>query len=285
MRTACLVLAYAAPRVLAAAVEIYRGIGWDVFVHLDCKADTARYRAEMGKAADLVYFIDEPLSVFWGGFSMVLAEFKLIDAALRSAQYDFLLYVSDDTFPIRPPEALAAMPDPACERITMRRVLPGSGFAWRYEGLYHYDHPATNPRGGGPGRPIDDALVEAITEAQAVGRMGKKHLDIYWGFAYWLLTRPTIEAVLDICRGDPVLWHSFKYSSQPDEIMIHSVIANYLPDRKTMEGPVYMDFSKPNGPAVYHRLADLPADLPTHFYFARKFVPAAVLAPEGTQPA
>ena len=39
MKIACLVLAYAGAPVLARALPVYRAAGWDVFVHLDAKAD------------------------------------------------------------------------------------------------------------------------------------------------------------------------------------------------------------------------------------------------------
>ncbi len=88
MRVACLVIAYSGAAVLAHTLPVYRRAGWDVFVHLDAKADIDVYRTAMAEAADQCRFIPNRTKVFWGGYSMMQAEFDLIHTARAASQYD-----------------------------------------------------------------------------------------------------------------------------------------------------------------------------------------------------
>ena len=69
MKVACLVMAYRAAPVLRRTAGVLAQAGWDVFVHLDRKADRSAYVKALGQAAALCSFVEDPVEVFWGGFS------------------------------------------------------------------------------------------------------------------------------------------------------------------------------------------------------------------------
>jgi hypothetical protein len=256
------VAAYQAPRVLSAAVRAYRAMGWDVLVHLDAKVDLDAYRAEIDAA-----FIEPRIPIFWGGMSQVDAQFLLFDAAL-AAGADRIVYVTDNTLPIRPLREIDAALREPIDRIHISCPKPGTDHALRYETFAIYDHIATNPRGN-PSRVLDAAFFDLAREADGLRLMGKKPLRVYWGLAYRVFTRETIQRIMGICRNDPHLWASFKFSQIPEETMIPSVIGNYLPDLIHADNPVFMDFTQGRGPLVYDRLPVAPP----HCLFARKFAP------------
>ena len=80
MKVACLVMAYRGAPVLRHMAGVYAAAGWDLFVHLDRKADLSDYVHALGDARTHCHFVEDRVEVFWGGFSMIYAELKLIEA-------------------------------------------------------------------------------------------------------------------------------------------------------------------------------------------------------------
>ena len=268
-RVACLVMAYSAPRVLAAASRVYRAMGWDVLVHLDAKVPLSRYANDMAGGAGRCEFIAQRNEGFWGGMSQLDATFCLLNRAL-GGDYDRFVLITDDTFPVRTPDEIAAAIALPVDRLSFTALRPDHEFARRYEDFALYDHRATNPRGGGM-RVIDEEFFRLFDEMKALRAVGKKKLAVHWGFAYWALTRATVDDILGVCLRDANLWQSFRFSRQPDELMIQSVAGNFLSDRPFEPCPVLMEFPPTGGPKLYADLDSLPEAIPPGQVFARKF--------------
>ena len=112
VKLACMVIGCYAPQILAQVLPVFRAAGWDVFVHVDAKVDLSSYQAALGENAAYCRFVD-PVEVYWGGYSMMEAEFRLIRAARNAGAYDKFLLISDDTLPVFPPDWLNAVLWPA----------------------------------------------------------------------------------------------------------------------------------------------------------------------------
>ena len=52
-------------------------------------------------------FVEDPVEIFWGGYSMVRAELKLLAMARGAGPYEKYLLISDDAFPVHTPDMLA----------------------------------------------------------------------------------------------------------------------------------------------------------------------------------
>ncbi len=278
MRLACLVLAYGAAPVLKHAAPIYHAAGWDIFVHVDPKAGQSRYAGDLGEIAALCHFVADPVKVFWGGYSMMEAEIKLICAAQKVGQYDKYLLLSDDSFPAIPASALTRHFDNDEDQLTMERQRDDSPFYARYQAFFCYDHEATAVRSvQTPGRntvarAIDERLEQKLAEIAMLRWKGKKPIDVYYGSQFWALTANSIDLILDIVARDLHLRKSFEFSALPDEIMFQSILGNHLHKRRMDTGPVYVDFSS-GGPRVIERVEDLPRDLQAPHAFIRKISP------------
>jgi hypothetical protein len=272
MKVACLILAYRGADVLARCQPVLAAAGWDVYVHLDRKANISNYAHALGSAGRGCFFVDDPLNVFWGGYSMMQAEFKLIETAREVASYDKYVLLSDDAFPILPPDALAEHLTKGEDYVTCKRQPPKSEFYTRYDKFFFYDHPATMMRDHGTRCvEIDINFEHSIAEISVLRRIGKKKIDVYFGSQFWSLSGSTIEFVMRKVREDLHLTKSFQYSALPDETMIQSILGNYIFKRDRDLGPVYADLSGPGGPREFSRVEDLPFDLRPHQIFERKF--------------
>src|SRR5215472_15428620 len=107
MRCACLIIAYSGADIFARSARILKSAGFDIFVHIDAKADKEKFVARLGGMSHECRFLPQRVSVFWGGYSMMEAEFALLRAAIAAGPYDKYLLLSDDTFPVFPAPVLA----------------------------------------------------------------------------------------------------------------------------------------------------------------------------------
>ncbi len=277
MKLACLILAYSGAPVLARALPVYRSAGWDVFVHLDAKADRTAYTAALGNAAEMCRFVDDPVAVFWAGYSMVRAALRLIQDARAAGTYDRFLLLSDDTMPLFPPGDLNARLAAQGDLITAVGQGPGSKNHADYPKFFFLDHPATTARDGRPrSGEIDERLQTAVLEIAALRTIGKKPVTLYYGSQFWCLTAATIEFILKTIEADRYFVKSFEYTAFSDEMMFQTIIGEAVYQGGRNDGPVYADFySDPGRTRVYRSPRDLPYDLHRHHLFVRKIAPVA----------
>jgi hypothetical protein len=253
MKVACLVMAYRGAPVLRRTMAVLVAAGWDVFVHLDRKADRAAYLAALGDAAQLCSFVEDPLEIFWGGFSMVQAEIRLIETARQVASYDRYILVSDDAIPIHPAPALRALHENEVDFIELNLQQEGSEFHKRYAGFFFLDHSATAAMRQGHRllTELDARFFEKMAEIMTLRQSGKAALDVYWGSQFWSLTAGTVEFVLDAIAADRRRAQSFEFSAISDELLFQSLIGNAQSDRQIESGPMYADWYVEQGPRVY----------------------------------
>lgn len=270
MRLALLVLAYREPEVLRRSIPLYRAAGFDIFVHLELKADAGAYLARLGDAAHSCTLIATRISIFWGGFSMVEAELALIYTAMAKDHYDRFTLVSDDTFPITSKIRLLQVLNEDLDRVMLRRLELSDPFKARYSNFFYFDHQVTSLLG----RPIesaaiDDSFLERTSEIQEQRRRGKKEIDIYYGSQWWSITFETMKVILRKLKGDEHLFLSFKYSAVPDELLFQTLVGNYIERSRVHQALVYVDWSKTPRPYQFREITELQG-IPPEYCFARK---------------
>ena len=276
-KIACLILANSGAQVLSRSLVVYLAAGWDVYVHLDAKRSRDAYTAQLGAAGDKVRFVDDPVKVYWAGFSMIEAELKLIGLARSTGDYDKYLLLSDDTLPLFPAEALNVVLRQDQDFITAVRQGKGSKNDKLFAKYIFPDHDVTTLRPGATQTAeFDERLEAAALEIAALRRIGKKPVDLYYGSQFWALTRDSIETILAVVAEDRHLVLSFRYSSFSDEMFFHSILCREKHKGGIASGPVYADFYTDVGKTrTYREAYELPYDLhPTHL-FVRKVDPDA----------
>jgi hypothetical protein len=275
MKVACLILAYNGAQVLARSLPILAEAGFDVFIHLDRKASREPYVQVLGDAGRRCVFIDDPYEIHWGGYAMMQAELKLLAKARAAGPYDKYLLISDDSFPVVPPDQLRDRLSGDADLITAVRQDRASYIYDRYYDFYCFDHVTTSIRGGPRTGIVDVALENKIAEIAVLRRIGKKSIDVYWGSQFWALGKDSVDLVLRLAADDRHLAKSFEYAALPDELMVQSIIGNYTTHEALTTGPVYADFSQEGGPRVMATLAEVPLDLQPSHLFLRKIAPGA----------
>jgi hypothetical protein len=277
-------MAYLGPAAgVALLVRYFARADADIWLHVDAASDASDYQALAERTANL-HLVAPRRRCWWGGFNGALAVLGAAAAALKKRHYDRLLYLTEDSVPLRPLDELQACFAEDIEYIEMTCTAPPAGETYeagtqefldevqdRYERFYCYDCDAMNYRCWD----YRDWVVTPAMEVQ-VARLaklrarGKAKLPGLWhGPAYWALTTAAVKELLTTHRRDVELRESFEFSAIPEEQYYHTILGNSPQCRGYMPF-MLMDFTREPRPFVFCTAEEL-MDLQRHPHlFARK---------------
>lgn len=198
--------------------------GHDIFVHWDRKA---------GPLPDIagVTFTRERASVFWAGFSQVVATIHLLRAALAcSKTYDKLVLLSGSCYPIQPISSLEYLfkadgGHNYINAVAVRRSQHLSDLVaqrlWRDQVL-----PLGLPRNGKVTQ-IERAVRAGVNAM--IRRIPKRALDgieLFHGSTWWAISQAAAAHVVNAYDTQSALCNFYKYTFASDEQFFHTVLRN-----------------------------------------------------------
>lgn len=284
MTAAFLILAHRQPAQLRRLIARLAHPAAAVLVHLDAKADRAAFEGVLDSNARAAFLPDrQRVAINWCGFSMVRATLALLRAAYAAGAERFVLLSGAD-YPARPlPDILAQL---AIDRelIAVDRRCDPAGDGWFDRCAYRRffgDVPLLNPRAG--------AAPWARIGERLAGRLPRRHyeLPVYYGSAWWSLTRAAVGEVLAFADGRPALVDWFKLARSPDEMVFQTILkqssraasiagdatfAGVLPPPRVLTHFADFEGSSSGSPATLTG-ADLDRIIASKALFARKFDP------------
>ena len=258
---ALLVLGSKSPKTLAPLLESLVGSSFRAFVHIDAKIDLNAYLAESGSLPPSTTVLADRVKVYWGGWSMLEATFRLMHTALADPAVEILTLVSDDTALLRPASEVDRSLREQPIRVGRHPVGANEVARSRYEGLYFLDSVATGMK-----IPIEcrraevDILRRAVDDLAELAALGKKQLDVHIGSQWWALDRESAQQVLNRVDEDRHLRQSFRYSAVPDESLVQTLIAERLgasPTSSDNASPMLFDFSRHPAPFTFTEASDV----------------------------
>jgi hypothetical protein len=236
MKVAYLILAHANPAHLGRMAAALSSDESSVFVHIDEKADLAKFRNLDG----LVRFTSRRLPVYWGEFSMVEAILVLMEDALHAGdRYDYLVLLSGADYPIR-----------------SRRYI--HDFLARYAGTEFISVAAIPAAEAGIAlskvnrmavpskRPMLKLLVKAAAKLGLARRDYRRYLgnlQPYGGSTWWALTRGACEHILEFAAANRWFCRFFEYTLSSDEMFFHTILGNSRFKARIQRSPMYDDWS------------------------------------------
>ena len=264
LKAAVLILAYKYPAGVAALSRYLPPEHFDIFVHVDAKVDIAPFLKSV-EASPAVSFIEQRITVFWRGWTMIEATMNLIQAAKRHRYYDSFVLLSDDSVPIVSPQVLVR----TLQKFpTMIQLSDHQERRWRYDKFFMFDSFVTQLRPTGVREVTDDA-IERFERLIALRRRGKMPLDVFYEGSQWMaLSNEAVGHVLKTWAADEWLRESFEFSDAPDESYLQTILGRsglYKP--KTL---MKVDWSVPVPPRIYSSIAELETIEGREELFARK---------------
>ena len=259
MNNAFLILTHRSPQQTLTMAQRIAAPNRRIFIHWDKKTilDEADPALRELRATERVEIIEDRVNVQWGSFRLIEAIFKMMRAALKHDEVDYLHLLSIECLPVKSPAYFDKFLAASGPKEWIRTMpMPGKRtFGW---GPNRYDkwhlHEYFNPRSKAP----RDVFIRNLNSALRKGQRGLKLLGIYrrypahlppvqGGPAWWSLTRECCAYILKYIEENPGLVRRFRHTQLPDESFFQTIImASPFAERVANDNLRY-DFFNPGG--------------------------------------
>lgn len=220
-------MAHDQPQHLRRLLTSLTAAGDEVFLHLS--RGTPASCEVAAQSLPSVHLETRRARVHWGGYSMVEVALGLARRALDRGGFTHYALLSGTHYPLLPAEGIrdALASDPERNYITVRD-LTDAAHARKFARL---DQPVLE-RGllgrGWSRRPVH--LVNKFVLSRSLfTRQPDRVLNgdrPFVGNAWWLLNDETLRHVLAVIDGNPALVRLYRFSAQPLEGLVHTVLGN-----------------------------------------------------------
>lgn len=232
IRIAYLMSAFADPQHLKRLIGALDADGCEFFVHIDRKVDIHPF--EKLCDADNVHFLENRVNVYWGTYSQVEFQMRMIRAALDSPErFDRLFILSGQDYPLWSNRRIAEYLEAVGEQELVSGIcLDTDDVQEEKKRMYRLYRPQTDIRRLSPS--MNDRLSKAIRKVCKLLGVRKKlkfpvngnTWHLYKGSDYLCLSRELAEYVYATWADNPSVRHYFKSSFAPSETCIQSIIFN-----------------------------------------------------------
>lgn len=253
MQIVFVLLAHNAASLVARVARTMTATGHRMVIHYDAKVPDSEFAALEGMLSDLGdrVRLAPRVEVGWGEWSVVQATLNAIDEIVEAGwQPDYVYLMSAMDYPIRS----AAELDGFLERNIGDEFIesvPSDTVKWVKSGpqreRYQYRW-YTNWRE----RP---QLTDRLFRLQR--RLGLRRRFVgdmvpHLGSQWWVLTWPTLQAIMEIARRPEVLAF-FRTTLVPDELFFQTLVRQVVPDHRIINCPLTLyQFTDYGYPVVYH---------------------------------
>lgn len=182
--------------------------------------------------------------VWWGGWSHQKAIFNLMRAGVKNNHTYFAL-ISGSDYPIKDNNQLYAILDKGGEFISIAEGFP-SAMKKKWVTNFYFDLFYRRK----PNKPIWIKILLRIEKKISLYFPNNNFpfKKVFFGPTWWVLSKPTVQYVLDFLASNPQYKKFFKNSFCCEEILIPTIIGNS--SIKDLKGNLtYVDWSVHPGPA------------------------------------
>ena len=283
--TAYLILAHHQPESLACLLDKLKAPWAHAFVHIDRKVDREPFETVLLSREQCTTLArDDSVAIFWGGYSMIRATFRLLRYAHRDHQrFERFALLSGVDLPIKRLDVIAKRLSGGDEIMRVDRVLAPAGtrsFDRCANQVYLGDRPLVNPKSKVPLLPRITRRLESFLPNDPYPR-----IPVYYGPQWWCLTREAVEVIFGFVDDHPEVMRWFERTQCPDEMVFQTILKNSVlaeniaydltrgdVPEPTLHGSHFVDWSRPrpDRPATL-RLVHLSSLLKSEALFGRKF--------------
>ena len=235
MKIAFLNLCHTEPLIVKrAAAKLTAHEHFDMYVHVDAKSDIQPFEAAL-ESMKRVYFTNERVKVYWGGFNAIRSTVALLRQALASPRgYDYFVTLQNLDYPTRSNEYIANF----FEERNGTEFIRGCPIARSKDWHYSRKYKIYNKRD-------DDFYLKKHSKARMYLRYAHMLLrsagtmfgngvikekgesyDLYYGTAQWAVTRELAQYLVDFYDTHPKFNKVMAHIQFPDEEYFHTIVHN-----------------------------------------------------------
>lgn len=198
------------------------------FIHVDNKQDISPF-TEACDGIDNVYFVEDRIDNYWGGYNSIIATMRTIQLALSTDDYDRFILLQGQDYPLYSPIEIhnffeAHIDAEFCKAKNISISVNKKDYM-KCCGLWLMD---MRPRF--PLKYIRALLhrfnTVGIKYRSPTFKEDKETWSVYHGWAQFALTRDCIKYILNVYENNLSYNKYMKYRFPPDEIYIHTIIHN-----------------------------------------------------------
>lgn len=233
IRIAYLISAFADPQHLKRLIAALDAEGCEFFVHVDKKVDISPFVQLC--SAENVHFLDNRVNVYWGTYSQVEFQMRMIRAALdANSPFNRLFILSGQDYPLWSNRRIADYLTAAGDKELLSGIcLDCDEVQEQKKQMYRLYRPQTDFRWLSPR--LNDSLSMGIRKlCKWLGvrkklnlTVGGKTWRLYKGSDYLCLSRPLAEYVYATWAGYPAIRRYFQSSFAPSETCIQTIVFNH----------------------------------------------------------
>ncbi|RYG21651.1 MAG: hypothetical protein EOO07_02045 [Chitinophagaceae bacterium] len=187
-----------------------------IYIHLDQRiACPTRLKEKPG-----VYFIPNPLRLYWGGFSIVQAIQKLMQFARAQEFGDYYAVMSGTDFPVKSKTAFYSKLQQGGEFMSIQ-LADNSRRTSRY--LYHHFEKFDRRKYWHPKSAfyhLWESLIKIVTPKR------KPNFRLYFGPMWFILSKECIDYILKEADRKAYYTEFFRDTLCADEAFFHTIIGN-----------------------------------------------------------
>jgi hypothetical protein len=272
MKIAALIIAHDNPRCLTALLDVLEDHDFDTYLLLDAKSNDIFDDCRLG---DRPVVLVPRMSMYWGGYSLVLATLKLIDAT-KGKYYDYFMNFSGVDYPVKPLSSLfQRLSDGEQEYISSEEMPSPTKPLFRLEAF-------TFQRAHRPRNTIDqlyryaDRLSRSLYGRGFYQRNFKRSFGgmvPYAGSQWWAFTHECMMYIRHYIENNPAYLRQFRYTFCADEIFFHTIVMNSPYKEKVAQGMTHAVWDEPlrGMPAIVTAAHVRQAASSGNSFFIRKF--------------
>ena len=233
IRIAYLISAFADPQHLKRLIAALDAEGCEFFVHVDKKVDISPFMQLC--SAENVHFLDNRVNVYWGTYSQVEFQMRMIRAALdANSPFDRIFILSGQDYPLWSNRRIADYLTAAGDKELLSGIcLDCDEVQEPKKRIYRLFRPQTDFRWLSPR--LNDSLSMGIRKlCKWLGVRKKLNLTVggqnwrlYKGSDYLCLSLPLAEYVYATWAGYPAIRRYFQSSFAPSETCIQTIVFNH----------------------------------------------------------
>ena len=219
MKYAFLILAHTDPQQLRRLVHALDDPRFDMYIHVDGKADIASFEFEKyALRYSKMTVLEQRYKVYWGDISIVNATLAMYRKAMDSDRYDRFITLSGLDYPIQSNDVIAqVLSDPAVEFI-MGNIITRPEYH-KVERRYFWKLKR-------PGILLTRLLNLCRVKKPRYITVDNSKWDIYFAPQWHALSFPCVKTLLHVLDSNPHILRYFKYAYAPDELLIPTVVFN-----------------------------------------------------------
>ncbi len=212
MKIAVCILAHHKPALLKRLVDRIKKSDVEVYIHLDAKSNLDDF-----KSINNAVFIKNRTKVYWGGRSMIVAMYNLIEYIVKNTNCDYLIFISGQDFPIANLKKCTEYINPLLNYIEYQKLPRADWYMGGVERLKYYYICNSSL-----------SLLSRITiKFQKQININKNFKDrgfaIYGGSQWININIAAAEYILSKWKE---YYKFFKFCNIPDELIFHTMLMN-----------------------------------------------------------